>query len=64
MRNGVADVDGRGNEPGHDFGGYLTAYMVEEDVVTVAMAVEVVEEIVGADLQVVGQPVELRGRRV
>ncbi|SMC90081.1 hypothetical protein SAMN04488500_11298 [Sporomusa malonica] len=33
--------------------------MVEEDVVAVAVAVEMVEEVVGADLQVVGQEVEL-----
>lgn len=33
--------------------------MVEEDIVAVAVAVEVVEEVVGADLQVVGQAVEV-----
>lgn len=33
--------------------------MVEEDVIAIAVAVEVVEEVVGADLQVVGQAVEV-----
>ena len=43
LGDGVADVDGRGNEPGHDLGSYLAAYMVEENIVAVAVAVEVVE---------------------
>lgn len=59
MGNGVADVDGRGNKSRHDFSGYLATYMVKKDVVTVAVAVEVVEEIVGANLQVVGQAVKM-----
>lgn len=59
MGDGVANVDGRSNKPGHDFGGYLAAYMVEEDIITVAVSVEMVEEVVGGDLQVVGQTVEL-----
>lgn len=59
MRDGVADVDGGGNEAGRDFGGYLSAYMVEENIIAVAVAVEVVEEVVGANLQVVGQVVEV-----
>lgn len=59
MGDGVADEDGRSNEPGRDFGGYLAADIVEKDVVAVAVAVEVVKEIVGANLQVVGQVVEV-----
>lgn len=59
LGDGVADVNGRGNETWHDFGGYLATYLVEEDVVAIAVAVEVVEEVVGADLKVVGQTVEV-----
>lgn len=59
MGDGVADEDGRSNKPGHDFGGYLAVYTVEEDVVTVALAVEVVKEVVGASLQVVGQAIKV-----
>ena len=54
LGNRIPDVERRGNEAGHDFGCDPTADMVEENVVAIAVTVEMVEKIVGANLQVIG----------
>lgn len=59
LRNRITDKNRRCHEARHDFGGNLTVYIVEEDIVTVAISIEMVKQIVGANLQVVGHAVDL-----
>lgn len=59
LGNRIADKNRRRHETRHDFSGNLAVDVVEKDIIAVAVTVEVVEQVVGANLQVVGHVVDL-----